>query len=376
MAENKLTVEEKKKKLDTLIMSAEKKFGNRALQSLGDKSKSKFPTTSSGDIGLDLALNGGFAVGRISEIFADSEATGKTTLALHAIAEVQKVGGTCAFVDAEHGLDPAYAQNIGVDVEKLLISQPECGEDALELVDMLIESGIIDFIVVDSVSALVPKTELEGEMGDQQMGLQARMMSKAMRKLTGKISKYNSHVTFINQARQKIGQMFGNPNTTTGGMALKFFASQRVKVRKIDFLGTKENPDGIVVEAKVVKNKIGSPFKKCEYTIIYGQGISQVHSLLNLAVKQEIIEKSGSWYSYKGERIGQGKDNASNFIKERPEMYAEIDRAIRKVLFGGVEVTSIEKDADGKTVSVSTSETEKKKRRSVKKDDIIEVSDG
>jgi len=284
---------------------------------------------STGSLGLDLALGiGGLPKGRIIEIYGP-ESSGKTTLALHVIAEAQKTGGTCAFVDAEHALDPGYARKLGVNLDDLLISQPDAGEQALEIADTLVRSGAIDVLVVDSVAALTPRAELEGEMGDSHMGLQARLMSQALRKLTASVARSNTLIIFINQIRMKIGVMFGNPETTTGGNALKFYASVRLDIRRIGQIKDKEDVVGNQTRVKVVKNKVAPPFKVIEFDIMYGEGVSKTGELLDLGQKAGIIEKSGSWFSYNSERIGQGRENAKTFLREHPELAAEIEKKIR-----------------------------------------------
>lgn len=321
---------DKQKALEAALGQIEKAFGKGSIMRLGEGGAiTDISTISSGSLGLDVALGiGGFPQGRIVEIYGP-ESSGKTTLALHIIAEAHKLGKTCAFVDAEHALDPIYARKLGVNVEGLIISQPDSGEQALEIVDTLVRSGAVDVLVVDSVAALVPKAELEGEMGDSHMGLQARLMSQALRKLTGSISKTNCMVIFINQIRQKIGVMFGNPETTTGGNALKFYASVRIDIRRIGALKDREEVVGNQTRVKVVKNKLAPPFKVVEFDIMYGEGISKTGELIDLGVKANLIEKSGSWYSYNGQRIGQGKENARQFLKENPVCAVDIEGAIR-----------------------------------------------
>jgi len=321
---------DKQKALEAALGQIEKAFGKGSVMRLGQRDTvSDVTSISTGSLGLDVALGiGGLPKGRIIEIYGP-ESSGKTTLALHAIAEAQKMGGTCAFVDAEHALDPVYARKLGVDTDSLIISQPDAGEQALEIADTLVRSGAIDVIVIDSVAALVPKAELEGEMGDSHMGLQARLMSQALRKLTGSVSKTNCMVIFINQIRQKIGIMFGNPETTTGGNALKFYASIRLDIRRIGALKDRDEVVGNQTRVKVVKNKLAPPFKVVEFDIMYGEGISKTGELIDLGVKANLIEKSGSWYSYKNQRIGQGRENTRTYLKENPESAAEIEAAIR-----------------------------------------------
>lgn len=321
---------DKQKALEAALGQIEKAFGKGSVMRLGQReSISDVSSVSTGSLGLDIALGiGGLPKGRIVEIYGP-ESSGKTTLALHVVAESQKAGGACAFVDAEHALDPVYARKLGVDIDNLIISQPDTGEQALEIADTLVRSGAIDVLVIDSVAALVPKAELEGEMGDSHMGLQARLMSQALRKLTGSVSKTNCMVIFINQIRQKIGVMFGNPETTTGGNALKFYASIRLDIRRIGALKDRDEVVGNQTRVKVVKNKMAPPFKVVEFDIMYGEGISKTGELIDLSVKANLVEKSGSWYSYKGQRIGQGRENTRTFLKENPTIAAEIEEAIR-----------------------------------------------
>jgi recombination protein RecA len=320
---------DKKQALEHALQQIDKLHGKGSIMRLGANDKIDVEAISSGSLGLDIALGiGGLPKGRIVEIYGP-ESSGKTTLTLHVIAEAQKKGGICAFVDAEHAIDPSYAKKLGVNIEDLLISQPDTGEQALEIADTLVRSGAIDVLVVDSVAALTPKAELEGEMGDMQPGMQARLMSKALRKLTAAISKSNTMVIFINQIRMKIGIMFGNPETTTGGNALKFYASVRLDIRRIGQIKEREEAVGNQTRVKVVKNKVAPPFKQVEFDIMYGEGISKVGELLDLGVKAGIVEKSGAWLSYNGDRIGQGRENAKTFLKENPKAAAEIERAIR-----------------------------------------------
>ena len=324
-----LKATDKKKALDSALAQIEKTFGKGSIMKFGNQERLEIEAISTGSLGLDIALGiGGIPKGRIIEIYGP-ESSGKTTLTLHCIAECQKKGGTCAFVDAEHALDPVYAKKLGVNTDELLISQPDSGEQALEIADTLVRSGAIDMVIIDSVAALVPKAELEGEMGDAQMGAQARLMSQALRKLTGTVSRTNCTVIFINQIRQKIGVMFGNPETTTGGNALKFYASVRMDIRRIGALKDKEEVVGNLTRVKVVKNKVSPPFKTVEFDILYGQGISKEGELIDLGMKAGIIEKSGSWFNYGNERIGQGKENARQFIKDNPKVAAEIEKKIR-----------------------------------------------
>ena len=320
---------DKKKALETAISQIEKSFGKGAVMKLGQEEHVDVDAISTGSLGLDLALGvGGLPRGRVIEIYGP-ESSGKTTLTLHVIAEAQKSGGSCAFIDAEHALDPVYAQKLGVNINDLLIAQPDAGEQALEIADTLVRSGGIDVLVIDSVAALVPKAELEGEMGDSHMGLQARLMSQALRKLTASIARTNCMVIFINQIRQKIGVMFGNPETTTGGNALKFYASVRLDIRRIGALKDKEEIVGNATRVKVVKNKVAPPFKLAEFDIMYGEGISKTGELLDIGVKTNLIEKAGAWFSYNSERIGQGRENAKQYLKANPKIAAEIEAKIR-----------------------------------------------
>ncbi|MCM0019435.1 MAG: recombinase RecA [Tagaea sp.] len=321
---------DKNKALEAALSQIERAFGKGSIMKLGGKDQTvQAEVISTGSLSLDIALGiGGLPKGRIVEIYGP-ESSGKTTLALHAIAEAQKAGGTCAFVDAEHALDPGYARKLGCDVDNLLISQPDAGEQALEIADTLVRSGAVDVLVVDSVAALVPRAELEGEMGDSHMGVHARLMSQALRKLTGSISRSNTLVIFINQIRMKIGVMFGNPETTTGGNALKFYASVRLDIRRIGAIKDKDDVVGNQTRVKVVKNKMAPPFKVVEFDIMYGEGVSKMGEIIDLGVKAGVVEKSGAWFSYNGERIGQGRDNSRNYLKEHPEIAAEIEKAIR-----------------------------------------------
>ena len=324
---------EKEKALEIALSQIEKQFGKGAIMKLGDAgAKISVSVIPTGCIELDYALGvGGVPRGRIIEVFGP-ESSGKTTIALHIIAQSQKMGGTAAFIDAEHALDPVYAENLGVNVDELYVSQPDTGEQALEITEQLVRSGAIDVIVVDSVAALVPKAEIEGDMGDSHVGLQARLMSQALRKLTGAISKSNTVVIFINQLREKVGVMFGNPETTTGGNALKFYASVRLDVRRIDSLKAGTEIVGNRTRVKVVKNKVAPPFKVAEFDMIYGEGISREGSLLDLAVARKIVQKTGAWFSYGDLRIGQGRENARNFLKDNPELAAEIETKLRDAL--------------------------------------------
>ena len=321
--------EERKKALKTSLSQIEKKYGTGAVMRLGDNAHMEVQAVSTGSISLDLALGiGGVPRGRIVEIYGP-ESSGKTTVALHIVAEVQKAGGEAAFIDAEHALDPDYAKALGVDINNLLVAQPDCGEDALNITEQLVRSGAIDIVVVDSVAALVPRQEIEGDMGASNVGAQARLMSQAMRKLSSIISKSNSIVVFINQLREKVGVMYGNPETTTGGRALKFYASVRIDVRKAEQLKNGNDIYGNRVRCKVVKNKVAPPFKTAEFDILYGKGISRSSEIIDYAITLDIIQKSGSWFSYEGERIGQGKDNVRKFIEANPALLAELDAKIR-----------------------------------------------
>jgi len=325
--------ENRKKALAAALSQIEKQFGKGSVMRLGDAGATyEVDSIPSGSLGLDIALGvGGIPRGRVIEIFGP-ESSGKTTLTLAIIASVQKHGGTAAFVDAEHALDPVYAEKLGVKVNDLLVSQPDTGEQALEITDMLVRSGAVDVVVVDSVAALTPKAEIEGEMGDHHMGLQARLMSQALRKLTGNIKRSNTIVIFINQIRMKIGVIFGNPETTTGGNALKFYSSVRLDIRRIGSIKSGEEVVGSLTRVKVVKNKVAPPFRETEFEIMYGTGISKEGELIELGVLHNLIEKSGSWYSYKGERIGQGKDNSRNFLQQNPEIAKDIENQIRAKL--------------------------------------------
>src|ERR1700691_1241671 len=323
---------ERARTLGATLSQIEKQFGKGSIIRLGSRAVQAVPSISSGSISIDFALGiGGFPRGRITEIFGP-ESSGKTTVALQVVAEAQKIGGMAAFIDVEHALDPAYARKLGVDVDNLLVSQPDYGEQALEITNALITSGSIDVLVVDSVAALVPKAELDGEMGDSFMGVHARLMSQAMRKLTGIVSKSNTCLIFINQIREKIGVMFGNPETTTGGRALKFYSSVRADIRRIAAIKDGEVVTGNRTKIKIVKNKMAPPFREAEFDIIYGEGISKEGDLLDLSTAQNIIEKSGSWYGYKGERIGQGRENARQFLKDNHDVKQKIDTELRKHL--------------------------------------------
>jgi len=321
---------DKEKALGAALAQIERAFGKGSVMRLGQcENAVQIPAVSTGSLGLDMALGiGGLPKGRVIEIYGP-ESTGKTTLALHVVAESQKQGGTCAYIDAEHAMDPSYATKLGVNINDLLISQPDTGEQALEIADTLVRSGAIDVLVVDSVAALVPKAEIEGEMGDQHMGLQARLMSQALRKLTASVARSNTLIIFINQIRMKIGVMFGNPETTTGGNALKFYASVRIDIRRIGSIKDKEDVIGNQTRVKVVKNKVSPPFKTVDFDIIYGEGISKTGEILDLGVKANLVDKSGAWYSYKGEKLGQGREAARQFLKDHPEVASEIEAGIR-----------------------------------------------
>ena len=320
---------DKSKALDAALGQIERAFGKGSIMRMGARSDEQIDVISSGSLGLDLALGiGGFPRGRIVEIYGP-ESSGKTTLALHAIAEAQKRGGTCAFIDAEHALDPIYARKLGVDVDNLLLSQPDGGEQALEICDTLVRSGAIDIVVIDSVAALVPRAELEGEMGDTHVGLHARLMSQALRKLTGSVSKSKTMLIFLNQIRLKIGVMFGNPETTTGGNALKFYASVRMEIRRIGQIKDRDVVVGNQTRVKVVKNKLAPPFRQLEFDIMYGEGISKRGELIDLGVKAGVVEKSGAWFSYDSQRIGQGRENAKTFLKDHPDVADSIEKRVR-----------------------------------------------
>jgi recombination protein RecA len=323
-------MENKSKALDAALAQIERAFGKGSIMKLGQREALEIEAISTGSLGLDIALGiGGLPRGRVVEIYGP-ESSGKTTLALHVIAEAQKKGGACAFVDAEHALDPAYAKKLGVDIDNLLISQPDAGEQALEIADTLVRSGAIDVLVIDSVAALVPRAELEGEMGDSLPGLHARLMSQALRKLTATISKSNTLVIFINQIRMKIGVMFGSPETTTGGNALKFYASVRLDIRRIGAIKNGEDVVGNQTRVKVVKNKVAPPFKVVEFDIMYGEGVSKTGELIDLGDKAGVVEKSGSWFSHDGQRIGQGRENAKTFLREHPEVAQAIEKKVRE----------------------------------------------
>ena len=335
--EKKTAVKDTDAALDDAISQIEKKFGKGSVMRLGDRTAVDVDVIPSGSLTLDKALGiGGYPKGRIIEIYGP-ESSGKTTLTLHAIAQAQKQGGKAAFIDAEHAIDPVYAKNLGVDIDELILSQPDSGEQALEIAEMLVRSGVIDLIVIDSVAALVPQVELDGEMGDAAVGLQARLMSKALRKLSGVMNKTNCTVIFINQLREKIGVMYGNPETTTGGRALKFYSSVRVEIRRSEQIKQNGEIVGNKANIKVVKNKVAPPFKTTQVDIIYGKGISRDGEILDLAVEGYIVEKSGAWYAYNGEKIGQGRENAKNFLLEHPAIFAEVEEKVKAQLFGTEE---------------------------------------
>ena len=336
--EKKTAVKDTDAVLDDAISQIEKKFGKGSVMRLGDRTAVDVDVIPSGSLTLDKALGiGGYPKGRIIEIYGP-ESSGKTTLTLHAIAQAQKQGGKAAFIDAEHAIDPVYAKNLGVDIDELILSQPDSGEQALEIAEMLVRSGVIDLIVIDSVAALVPQVELDGEMGDAAVGLQARLMSKALRKLSGVMNKTNCTVIFINQLREKIGVMYGNPETTTGGRALKFYSSVRVEIRRSEQIKQNGEIIGNKANIKVVKNKVAPPFKTTQVDIIYGKGISRDGEILDLAVEGDIVEKSGAWYAYNGEKIGQGRENAKNFLIEHPAIFEEVEEKVKAQLFGTAEV--------------------------------------
>lgn len=332
-------MDDKQKILETTLAKIEKDFGKGSVMTLGENSKMAIETIPTGSLGLDIAIGiGGLPKGRIIEVYGP-ESSGKTTVALHAVAEAQRKGGIAAFIDAEHALDPVYAKNLGVDIDSLIVSQPDTGEQALEIAEALVRSGVIDIIVVDSVAALVPKAEIEGEMGDSHMGLQARLMSQALRKLAGSINKSKTIIVFINQLREKIGVMFGNPETTTGGRALKFYASIRLDVRKIDTIKQGDSILGNRTRIKVVKNKMAPPFKQCEFDIMYGLGISKVGEIVDLGASLDIVNKSGAWYNYNDTKLGQGRENVKMFLQENPDLMNEIEGKIRVEL--GIEPINV-----------------------------------
>jgi len=341
-------VSDRQAALEMALRQIEKQFGKGSIMKLGENAQMKVETVSSGALALDIALGvGGFPRGRIIEIYGP-ESSGKTTVALHAIAEVQKIGGQAAFIDAEHALDPLYARNLGVNIDELLLSQPDTGEQALEIAEALVRSGAIDIIVIDSVAALVPKAEIEGEMGDSHVGLQARLMSQALRKLSGAISKSKTIAIFINQLREKVGIMFGNPETTPGGRALKFYSSVRLEVRRVESIKQGNELVGNRTRVKVVKNKVAPPFKQAELDIMYGEGISREGSIIDIGTELDIIQKSGAWYSFEGERLGQGRENAKQYLKDNPEQAKIIEQRIREAaeLTGSIGSISTDDDLD------------------------------
>lgn len=339
--------DDRKQALDAALKKIEKSFGKGSVMKLGEKVDTQISTIPSGSLALDVALGvGGFPKGRIVEVYGP-ESSGKTTVALHAVAEVQKQGGIAAFIDAEHALDPQYAQNLGVDIDELLLSQPDTGEQGLEIADALVSSGAVDIVVIDSVAALVPRVEIEGEMGASHVGLQARLMSQALRKLSGSINKTKTIALFINQIREKVGVMFGNPEITPGGRALKFYATVRLEVRRAEQIKNGTDVVGNRTKIKVVKNKVAPPFKVAEVDIMYGEGISQVGELLDMGSEKDIVDKSGAWYSYEGERIGQGRENAKKYFKDNPELREEIEKKVRAAYGIGEEVA--EKTSEKKT---------------------------
>ena len=350
--------DEKLKALDAALGQIERQFGKGAIMKLGDPSvQMNVETIPTGSLSLDIALGlGGIPKGRVIEIYGP-ESSGKTTVTLHMIAEVQKRGGIAGFIDAEHALDPVYAKNIGVDIDNLYISQPDCGEQALEITETMVRSGAVDIIVVDSVAALVPKAEIDGDMGDSHVGLQARLMSQALRKLTAVISKSNCTVIFINQLREKVGVMFGNPETTTGGRALKFYSSVRLDVRRIEALKQGGEVIGNRTRVKIVKNKVAPPFKEAEFDIMFGQGISTQGDILDLAAENNIINKSGAWYAYEGNKIGQGRENAKQCLKDNPQICAEVERKVRELF--NMETDSVEEAPAEKASSEKTSKSAK-----------------
>ncbi len=352
-------MDERQKAIDTVIKNMEKSFGKGAVMKLGDDAGRKVSTVSSGSITLDRALGvGGYPKGRIIEVYGP-ESSGKTTVALHAIAAAQRDGGIAAFIDAEHALDPEYAKNLGVDIENLYLSQPDTGEQGLEIAEAFVRSGAVDIVVVDSVAALTPRAEIEGEMGDAHVGLQARLMSQALRKLSGAISKSNTTAMFINQIREKVGVMFGNPETTPGGRALKFYSSVRLEVRRAEQLKLGQDIVGNRTKIKVVKNKVAPPFRVAEVDIMYGQGISKTGEIVDLGAEYEIIQKSGAWYSYEGDRLGQGKENVKEHLKNNPELFAEIEEKLRNALGFGEKVEEVEEPEDTDTAPDSLFEDDK-----------------
>ena len=354
--------DEKLKALDAALGQIERQYGKGAIMKLGDPSvQMNVETIPTGSLSLDIALGlGGIPKGRVIEIYGP-ESSGKTTVTLHMIAEVQKRGGIAGFIDAEHALDPVYAKNIGVDIDNLYISQPDCGEQALEITEMMVRSGAVDIIVVDSVAALVPKAEIDGDMGDSHVGLQARLMSQALRKLTAVISKSNCTVVFINQLREKVGVMFGNPETTTGGRALKFYSSVRLDVRRIEALKQGGEVIGNRTRVKIVKNKVAPPFREAEFDIMFGQGISTEGDILDLAAENNIINKSGAWYAYNGNKIGQGRENAKQYLKDNPQICAEVEKKVRELFNLEADVAAQEPAAEGKAADGKTAKAAKEK---------------
>ena len=365
--------DDKMKALDAALTQIEKAYGKGSVMKLGDSGANmNIETVPTGSLGLDLALGlGGIPKGRVIEIYGP-ESSGKTTVALHMVAEVQKRGGIAGFIDAEHALDPVYARNIGVDIDNLYISQPDNGEQALEITETMVRSGAVDIVIVDSVAALVPKAEIDGEMGDSHVGLQARLMSQALRKLTGVISKSNCSVIFINQLREKVGVMFGNPETTTGGRALKFYSSVRLDVRRKEILKQAGEMIGNHVCVKVVKNKIAPPFKEAEFDIMFGQGISREADILDLAAKENIVEKSGAWYAYNGAKIGQGRENAKGYLRENPAVCAEIERKVREHYgLQGDVVGPVEEAEPKETASKGVASKEAAPKRAASKEEVL-----
>lgn len=350
MSDTEVKDSEKVKALGAALSQIEKQYGKGAMMRLGDSPREKIPAISTGSLGLDVALGiGGLPKGRVVEIYGP-ESSGKTTLTLQVIAESQKAGGTCAFIDAEHALDPLYAQNLGVNIDDLLVSQPDTGEQALEICDMIVRSGAVDVVIIDSVAALTPKAEIEGEMGDHHVGLQARLMSQALRKMTGNIKNSNTLVIFINQIRMKIGVMFGSPETTSGGNALKFYSSVRLDIRRIGAIKDGDEIVGNETRVKVIKNKVAPPFKQTEFQILYGNGIYRLGEVIDLGVQEGLIDKAGAWYSYKNDRIGQGKKNAAAYLAENPQMAEEIEHTLRSKLLGDLAAEEAsEEDVDNVT---------------------------
>ncbi len=361
MAKTSTESNERKKALDMVLNQIERNFGKGTIMRLGDAQRMKVETIPTGAMTLDLALGGGLPKGRIIEIYGP-ESSGKTTLALHAIAEAQKQGGVAAFVDAEHALDPVYASALGVNIDDLLVSQPDTGEAALEIVDQLVRSSAIDLVVIDSVAALVPRAEIEGEMGDSHVGLQARLMSQALRKITGNIGKSGCTVIFLNQLRLKIGVTYGNPETTTGGNALKFYASVRLDIRRIQTLKKGNDQFGIRAKVKVAKNKIAPPFKIAEFDIIFGEGISTLGCIVDLAEEQNILTRKGAWYSYNGDNISQGRDNAIRYLVDNPDVTAEIEQQLRQVLQIGDSAATADDESTDTSVAENNGKTSKKSK--------------